>query len=201
MIYQDAISGFVLGLGLIMAVGAQNVFVLQHGLKRSHVFTVCLTCALSDAVLISIGIMGFHLVEDAASWSKSTLLIAGAVFLFLYGLFSARRAIWPDESRKISDGTAMTWSKTLLTCLAFTWLNPHVYLDTVVLLGTVSTQYESHIAFGLGAITASLVFFFSLGYGAQHLSHLFESRFAWRVLDTLVALFMWSLALKLLLDS
>ena len=201
MIFYDAISGFVIGLGLIMAVGAQNVFVLQHGLKRSHLLTVCLTCALSDALLISFGVWTFHLVEGAATWSKSTLLIAGALFLFLYGVFSARRAIWPDESRKIGGGTSITWRKALLACLAFTWLNPHVYLDTVVLLGTVSTQYESSAAFAGGAITASFAFFFSLGYGARRLSHLFQSQFAWRVLDATVAIVMLALALELLLNA
>lgn len=200
MIIYDAISGFVIGLGLIMAVGAQNVFVLQHGLKRSHLFTVCLTCALSDALLISFGVWGFHLVEDSATWSKSILLVAGAAFLFLYGVFSARRAIWPDDSRKLSGGASITWRKAFLACLAFTWLNPHVYLDTVVLLGTVSTQYESSAAFAAGAIIASFAFFFSLGYGARRLSHLFESQFAWRVLDTIVAIVMWALAFNLLLN-
>ena len=162
---------------------------------------MCLTCALSDALLISFGVWTFHLVEGAATWSKSTLLIAGALFLFLYGVFSARRAIWPDESRKIGGGTSITWRKALLACLAFTWLNPHVYLDTVVLLGTISTQYESSAAFAGGAITASFAFFFSLGYGARRLSHLFQSQFAWRVLDATVAIVMLALALELLLNA
>lgn len=198
MLYKDAISGFVLGLGLIMAIGAQNVFVLQQGLKRSHIFTVCITCALSDAILVSLGVGAFYLIDGTEKWTESILLVAGAAFLILYGGLSARRAVWPSQSQKLSGYTSISWRKAFVSCLAFTWLNPHVYLDTVVLLGTVSTQYASRLAFAGGAIAASFVFFFSLGYGAQRLAHLFESRLAWRILDASVAVFMWILALKLL---
>ncbi len=182
-----------------MAIGAQNVFVIQQGLRESHVFAVCLTCALSDAFLIALGVGGFHIIADAAPWVEPVLTIGGAIFLFVYGCMSAARAIWPESGTQITKGEKQRLTTVLATCLALTFLNPHVYLDTVVLLGAVSTQHDSRIAFGAGAMLASFVFFFSLGYGARRMAHVFESQRAWRVLDTFVALVMWSLAAKLVL--
>lgn len=194
----DAISGFALGLSLIIAIGAQNVFVLQQGIRQSHVFAVCLTSAASDALLIAFGVSGFHYLGEATTWLEPLLTKAGAIFLFLYGLLSAKRAIWPDDPEKIGPGESQTLSVAVLTALAFTWLNPHVYLDTVVLLGAVSSQYASPFAFGVGAVLASFVFFFSLGYGARRIAHLFESAFAWRILDSCVTVVMWILAYSLI---
>ncbi len=199
MIYQDALAGFALGLSLIVAIGAQNVFVLQQGLLRSHVLAVVLTCAISDAILISIGVGGFHLIAESAAWVEPFLTTGGAIFLLIYGALSMRRALWPAHAMKVGKGTEQSLTAVMLTCLAFTWLNPHVYLDTVVLMGTVSTQYDSRLAFGTGAVLSSFAFFFALGYGARRLAHVFENQTAWRVLDFCVALFMWAIALKLML--
>ena len=196
---NDAAAGFLLGLSLILAIGAQNVFVIQQGLRHSHVFAVCLTCALSDAMLIALGVGGFQIIADAAPWFEPVLTIGGAVFLFVYGCMSAARAIWPERGTKITTGARQPLMTVLATCLALTFLNPHVYLDTVVLLGAVSTQYDSRLAFGAGAVCASFIFFFSLGFGARRMAHVFESQRAWRVLDTFVAVVMWSLAAMLLL--
>lgn len=199
MIFQDAFAGFALGLSLILAIGGQNVFVLRQGLKRSHVFAVCFTCALSDAILISIGVGGFHLAAPLAERLGPLLTAGGAVFLIIYGALSLWRAIWPGETMKVGNGELLPLGSVLATCLAFTWLNPHVYLDTVVLLGAISAQYTSRIAFGTGAVMASFFFFFSLGYGAVRMAHLFESRSTWRILNLVIAVIMWMIALKLLI--
>ncbi|QMU59383.1 MAG: amino acid transporter [Boseongicola sp.] len=198
--FQDALSGFALGLSFIIAIGAQNVFVLRQGMMRAHVLPVVLTCAISDAVLISFGVGGFGWIIQSASWVTPLLTFGGALFLLVYGGISAYRALRPKDNYedigKIDPGPR---SSAILTCLALTWLNPHVYLDTVVLMGTVSTHYDSRLSFALGAIVASFTFFFSLGYGAQRLAPYFKSRTAWRFLDTMVALIMWAIAAKLLL--
>lgn len=196
---QDALAGFALGLSLIIAIGAQNIFVLQQGLMRSHVFAVCATCAVSDAVLISFGVGGFHLIAKSILWIEPLLTTAGGVFLFVYGTLSARSSIWPGATAKIGDLVSRPLASVLYTCLAITWLNPHVYLDTVVFLGAISTQYGSRLSFGTGAVAASFFFFFIIGYGAHRLSGIFESRLAWRILDALVAILMWSIAFKLFL--
>ena len=192
--------GFSLGFSLILAIGAQNAFVLRQGLKGQHLFLVCLICALSDAVLILIGVSGFHLLISAFPALLDIALYGGAAFLLAYGLFSFHRALRAGpglEPSSIDSGSA--W-QAALTCLAFTWLNPHVYLDTVVLLGSVSTQFGDRLAwFAGGAMSASFVFFFSLGYGAALLRPLFARAEAWRVLDFVIGCVMWAIAARLLL--
>ena len=198
---QAIVAGFSLGLSLILAIGAQNAFVLRQGLRREHVFAVCLTCALSDALLIMLGVIGFAWITAAAPWVAPAFRYGGAAFLIWYGVLNARAALQGDEALAAAGGTAPASTKSvLLTCLALTWLNPHVYLDTVVLLGSVSTGYESRLGFGLGAMLASFVFFFGLGYGARLLGPVFARPLAWRVLDGAVALTMWIIALTLLLE-
>lgn len=195
------IPGFLLGLSLIMAIGAQNAFVLRQGLRQEHVFAVCLTCALSDAILISVGVAGFGLAVGALPWLESALRYGGALFLFAYAarsLISALRARHDSLAPSATQATGR--AAALATCLALTWLNPHVYLDTVVLLGSVSSQYDGHkTAFALGAISASFAFFFALGYGARLLRPIFANPNAWRVLDGCVAAAMFAIGLKLVL--
>lgn len=194
------ISGFLLGLSLIVAIGAQNAFVLRQGLRREHVFWVSLVCALSDAVLISIGVAGIGAVGVAVPWIEPVMRYGGAAFLALYGLRSFRSALADHGGLDPAGGAGLGLARTLATCLAFTWLNPHVYLDTVVLLGSISTQYpNAKTAFGLGAVCASFLFFFSLGYGARLLRPLFARPGAWRVLDGLIGMTMCGLALKLVI--
>lgn len=195
-------SGFLLGLSLILAIGAQNAFVLKQGLKGEHVFWVVLVCALSDALLISVGISGFHVLVARAPWLTTVSRYAGAAFLLWYGARSFRAAL--RSSAVLTPGSAAPRSlwQTLATTLAFTFLNPHVYLDTVVLLGSVSTQFAGHaLAFGVGAASASFVFFFSLGFGARLLRPLFARPITWKVLEALIGLTMWSLATKLILGE
>ncbi len=193
-------AGFALGLSLILAIGAQNAFVLRQGLRGAHVFAVCLTCALSDAILIAVGVAGFAAISEALPGIAPVMRWGGAAFLIVYGALAFKSALGPAEALKPAEAGAGSLAKALATCLALTWLNPHVYLDTVVLLGSVSTQYDGQqLAFGVGAVTASFVFFFSLGYGARLLRPVFARPRAWRVLDVIVGLIMWAIAAKLIL--
>ncbi|SFP16609.1 LysE/ArgO family amino acid transporter [Tranquillimonas alkanivorans] len=195
-----AASGFALGLSLILAIGAQNAFVLRQGLRRAHVLPVCLTCAASDAVLIAAGVAGFGWIVGKAPWLVPAMRWAGAAFLFVYGALSFRAAATSGERLEAADRGAGTLGAALATCLALTWLNPHVYLDTVVLLGSVAAGWDgSRWAFGAGAVMASFVFFLSLGYGARALSPLFAKPAAWRVLEAVVGVTMWAIALGLVL--
>lgn len=197
-----AAAGFALGLSLILAIGAQNAFVLRQGLRRAHVFTVCLTCALSDAVLIVLGVAGFAVVIEAIPAIVPAMRWGGAAFLLIYGALSFRAALGASAALEPTDTGTGSLHKALVTCLALTWLNPHVYLDTVVLLGSVSTQYAGQqLAFGAGAVTASFVFFFSLGYGARLLRPVFAKPMAWRVLEAVVGVTMWAIAAKLIFTS
>ncbi|NNE63931.1 MAG: amino acid transporter [Gammaproteobacteria bacterium] len=193
------IYGFSLGFSLILAIGAQNAFVLKQGLKTEHVFLVCFICALSDAVLILLGVSGFHFLLSQFPALVTVTRYGGALFLLVYGFLSFRSALISKHSLKPGESTAGSARRAALTCLAFTWLNPHVYLDTVVLLGSISAQFKGQLVeFAAGATSASFVFFFSLGYGARLLRGIFEKPRAWQVLEILIGLIMWAIAVKLL---
>ena len=190
--------GFSLGFSLILAIGAQNAFVLKQGLKGEHVFLVCLICAASDAILILIGVSGFHVLVASFPSLVTIARFGGAAFLLVYGLLSFYNAIRLDQGLLPSEIRSNSAWQAALTCLAFTWLNPHVYLDTVVLLGSVSTQFGADVTwFAGGAVLASFVFFFGLGYGARLLRPVFATARAWRVLDFLIGCIMWGIALRL----
>ena len=198
---QELMAGFGLGLGLIAAIGAQNAFVLRQGIRREHVLAVCLVCALSDALLISAGVAGFAIAAEALPWLARLFRLGGAAFLILYGLQSARAALRGGAALVAGEGTPKSRRRAVLTALAFTWLNPHVYLDTLVLLGAIASGYENRAAFAIGAIAASASFFLALGFGARLLAPLFARPAAWRVLDGLVALTMWAIAASLALSG
>lgn len=196
------LAGFALGLSLILAIGAQNAFVLRQGLRGAHVFYVCLTCALSDAVLIAVGVASFAVVTEAVPQVASIMRWGGAAFLVIYGAFSFRAALGPAATLEAAETGTGSFAKALATCLALTWLNPHVYLDTVLLLGSVSTQWgNARPAFAVGAVTASFVFFFSLGYGARHLRPFFARPASWRVLEAVIGCTMWAIAAKLVFGA
>jgi len=194
------IYGFSLGFSLILAIGSQNAFVLKQGLKGEHLLLVCLICAASDAILILVGVSGFHLLVSNYPGVVSIARYGGAIFLFVYGLRSFYNAWHSSATLNPSNIVSNNWVRSALTCLAFTWLNPHVYLDTVVLIGSISAQFEHELVFfGTGAITASFVFFFSLGYGAKLLRPIFARARSWQILEFLIGAIMWSIAVKLLL--
>lgn len=192
------LPGYLLSLSLILAIGAQNAFVLRQGLRREHVFWVCLTCGVCDAVLIAAGVAGFGTLAEHMPWFETAMRFGGAAFLLWYGWRSARSAWRGGQMLQADGGAKRALLPTILTVLALTWLNPHVYLDTVVLLGSISAQYDNRLLFGAGAVSASLTFFFALGYGARLLAPLFGRPTSWRVLDSLIALTMWAIAAGLL---
>jgi L-lysine exporter family protein LysE/ArgO len=196
---QVFVQGFAASGALIVAIGAQNAFVLRQGLKREHVLAVVLVCALSDVLLIGLGVGGVGMAVQQSPGMLALARVAGAAFLAIYGFWAARRAL-RGASMQVAAGGPMSLRGAIAACLAFTYLNPHCWLDTVVLLGAIAGQYEEPAErgwFGLGACTASVVWFGSLGYGARRLSRWFAQPAAWRVLDAAVALVMWALALSL----
>ena len=193
------VAGFALGFSLILAIGAQNAYVLRQGLRREHVFWICLTCAVSDALLITAGVAGFGSLATYVPWFEPVMRYGGAAFLIVYGAMNLRSAWLGGSALVTTNGSSSGLGASLLTVLAFTWLNPHVYLDTVVLIGSIPAQYPDRLLFGLGAVTSSFVFFFTLGYGARLLAPLFARARAWQILDVLIGLVMWSIAIKLLI--
>lgn len=193
------ITGFSIGFSLILAIGAQNAFVLKQGLIRQNVFLVCLICAASDAILITLGVSGFGEIITEYPIIERLARIAGALFLFTYGVLNLYSAQTKTHALEPTKKIQTSKRKTVLTCLGFTWLNPHVYLDTVVMLGSISTQFENTAAFALGAISASFVFFFSLGFGASKLTRYFEKPRTWRVLENLIGILMIFLGITLVI--
>lgn len=189
------LSGLTLSLSLILAIGAQNAFVLRQGLRDEHVLAVCLACAISDALLIMLGVSSFRQIATLLPWVDPAMRLAGAAFLIWYGARSLYSALRSREVLMAANGVPAALGPTLATCLALTWLNPHVYLDTVVLIGTISTQFPGReAAFAAGATTASFLFFFALGFGARWLKPVFARPEAWRALEGGIAVTMWMIA-------
>lgn len=197
-VLTSASAGFAASLVLIVAIGAQNAFVLRQGLRREHVLPVVLTCALSDLALILAGIAGLGAVIAAQPTAVTVIKWVGAAFLIGYAVLAAKRAIRPSGLRP-TDRAPATLRATLLTCLALTYLNPHVYLDTVLLLGAVAQQHPHRWLFGIGAAAASLVWFTALGAGAHKLAPVLARPAAWRILDGLIAVVMVAVAVTLLI--
>jgi L-lysine exporter family protein LysE/ArgO len=198
--FLPLLSGLGFGLSLIVAIGAQNAFVLRQGLRREHVLAVVVVCAASDALLIAAGVGGLGSLLQLAPWLLIVVRIGGAAFLITYGVLAARRAIRPKSLKTADDTKPQPLLPVLATVLALTWLNPHVYLDTVVLLGSIAgTHGDDRWWFGLGAIVASILWFSALGFGARLLQPVFARPIAWRVLDAIIALVMWAIAASLLL--
>ena len=196
------LAGFATALSLIVAIGAQNAFVLRQGLRREHVLPVVLTCALSDALLISGGILGLGALLTRNQLALDIAKFGGAAFLYTYAFLAAKRALRPGSITPAGHAPAALRS-VVLTCLAFTYLNPHVYLDTVVLLGSLANQRgtDGRWLYGLGAVTASFTWFFSLGFFSRRLSPIFARPRAWQVLDSAIALLMAGLATWMLLPG
>jgi L-lysine exporter family protein LysE/ArgO len=189
------LAGFATSLSLIVAIGAQNAFVLRQGLRREHILPVVLTCALSDALLISGGIAGLGALIENSPLALNIAKYGGAAFLFTYAVIAARRAFHPEAMRPADHAPAALRS-VVLTCLGFTYLNPHVYLDTVVLLGSLANQRgaDGRWLYGIGAVAASFGWFFALGFLARKLGPIFARPRAWQFLDGGIALVMATLA-------
>ena len=198
-IVSAAISGFLLGASLILAIGAQNAFILRQGLLRQHVFVLCLICAASDALLIAAGVAGLGTLIATSPRLIMAVTVGGALFLFAYAFLAFRRAMHPEALLAAKKGEG-SLKAAIAACLAFTFLNPHVYLDTVVLLGSLSASFEgaARFAYGAGAAIASFVWFFGLGYGARLLQPVFARPAAWRVLDILIGVVMAAIGLGLI---
>ena len=195
------VTGLLTGLSLIVAIGAQNAFVLRQGLRNAHVFAVSLACSLSDAALIAFGVISFRQMAVAAPWFVPAMRYGGAAFLIWYGARNLYSALRLSGALATGDARSASLGQTLAMCLALTWLNPHVYLDTVMLLGAISTRFPGQEAsFAMGAMTGSFLFFFALGYGAIGLRPIFASPASWRALEALVALTMWTIAFKLIMS-
>ena len=210
------LAGLGLGLSLIVAIGAQNVFVLRQGIRREHVLAVVAVCALSDAALIAAGVAGLGYVLTAAPWLVVVARCAGAAFLLAYGVLAARRA-WrggeelavdtADEPVAVASTTSASGTLTrtrlapvVLTTLALTWLNPHVYLDTVLMLGSIAaTHGEERWLFAGGAIAASILWFTALGFGARYLGRWLRTPRSWRILDAVIAVVMIAIAVSLVI--
>jgi len=218
------LAGFGLGLSLIIAIGAQNLFVLRQGLRGEHVALVAWICTLSDALLIVVGISGIGAATQALPWLVEAIRWAGAVFLVGYGLLAARRAWRPSgevlavgatdaevevtpasggglaTARRTTLPATGTAARAALTCLALTWLNPHVYLDTLFLLGSVGASHgDQRWVFAGGAVLASLTWFFSLAFGSRYLGRWLSGVRAWRILDAGIAAVMITLGVSLVL--
>ncbi|MCP4670206.1 MAG: amino acid transporter [Desulfobacula sp.] len=196
------IQGFGTGGGLIVAIGAQNAFVLSQGVRRNHHFIIALICIICDAVFITAGVAGFGTAVSTNPALYQWVAWGGSGFLFFYGLRSLCSAI-RGGSMDISDQSAQTLRAAILTTLAVTLLNPHFYLDTVILLGSVSGQFhgESRLYFWVGAVSASTLWFISLCLGGQMLAPLFKKQISWRILDSLVCATMWTIAVSLLIHK
>lgn len=200
-VLTSVVAGFLASAVLIIAIGAQNAFVLRQGLRREHVIPVVLTCALSDVLLTSAGIAGLGAVISARPGLVTAIRWIGAAFLIGYAMLAARRALRPEDSLQATGKAPATLRATLLTTLALTYLNPHVYLDTVLLLGSIAQQHPYHWLFLVGTTAASTIWFAGLGLGAHRLGPLLARPGAWRVLDGLIALVMAGVAATLLLGG
>lgn len=195
-----AATGFFSGLSLIVAIGAQNAFILRQSLTRNYIFLVCLFCAVSDALLIIAGVLGFGAVVSHYPKLPDLLAVLGAGFLIVYAGLRLRE-VWRGKYHMELGGQRPSLRNILLTLTAVTWINPHVYVDTMGLLGAISTQFDARaevIAFTAAAALSSFVFFFGLGYGGRYLAPFLQTVRAWRVLDSLIALIMTLIALSLL---
>ena len=197
---ESFFTGFFLGLSLIVAIGAQNTFVLRQGILGQHVFYVALFCALSDALLISIGVAGISFFFNNFINQNSNILFGlSSIWLAGYGIIRFRSAFKSNKTIEIEASTLKSIFPTISVAAVLTFLNPHVYLDTMILIGSISQQFSGYykFTFALGACLASLVFFFSLAYGARLLTPLMQRPFSWKVLDSLVAIIMFTISFKL----
>ncbi len=200
-ILTAALAGLGFGLSLIVAIGAQNAFVLRQGLRKEHVFVIVAICAVSDALLIALGVAGLGAIIQQLEWLLLLIELVGGLFLCTYGVMAAKRAWKPEVLNTDTGGKAVSLKVAAGTALALTYLNPHVYLDTVLLLGSIAGTYEANRWwFAAGAMLGSVIWFSTLGFGARLLDPVFKRPSAWRVLDAIIAVVMFTLGMSLLIS-
>ncbi|MEB3753791.1 LysE/ArgO family amino acid transporter [Acinetobacter sp. MD2(2019)] len=193
------VYGLSTGFSLIVAIGAQNVFVLKQGLKQQSIFLVCFICALSDSLLILAGVLGMSKLVVDFPQIVSIAKYVGAAFLTCYGLIHLWSALKNKDEMTTDTHPQQSLYRIVMTCLALTWLNPHVYLDTLFLVGSISVKFQDvALQFAIGVILASWIFFFTLGYGARILLPLLKKAQTWRYLNFIIAVIMWMIAYRLL---
>lgn len=199
--FAAALAGLGFGLSLIVAIGAQNAFVLRQGLRKEHVFVIVAICAVSDAILIAVGVAGLGAIIQQLQWLLLIIELVGGGFLVSYGVMAAKRAIKPEALNADTGGAKLSLKVAAGTALALTYLNPHVYLDTVLLLGSVAGTYEQYRWwFAAGAMLGSFLWFSLLGFGARVLGPIFKKATAWRVLDVIISAVMLILGISLLVS-
>jgi L-lysine exporter family protein LysE/ArgO len=200
-LFTAALAGMGFGLSLIVAIGAQNAYVLRQGLRKEHVFVIVAICAISDALLIAVGVAGLGAIIQQLEWLLLLIEVVGGVFLCTYGVMAAKRAWKPEVLNTDTGGSSVSLKVAVGTVLALTYLNPHVYLDTVLLLGSVAGTYEANRwYFAAGAMLGSVIWFSVLGFGARALAPVFKKPTAWRVLDAIIAVVMLSIGISLLVS-
>lgn len=200
-LFAATLAGLGFGLSLIIAIGAQNAYVLRQGLRKEHVFVIVAICALSDALLIAVGVAGLGAIIQQLEWLLLLIEVVGGVFLCTYGVKAALRAWKPEVLNTETGGKPVSLKVAVGTVLALTYLNPHVYLDTVLLLGSVAGTYEANRWwFAAGAMAGSIIWFSTLGFGARLLAPVFKKASAWRVLDAIIAVVMFTLGMSLLVS-
>jgi L-lysine exporter family protein LysE/ArgO len=193
------VPGFLTGLSLIIAIGAQNAFVIRQGLLRQHVFLIVAICAISDAALIFLGTGGLGTLVQSKPSLLEFIRWFGVIYLTWFGIRSVRSA-FKSQSLQAGEGSVISKTKIVGTCLALTFLNPHVYLDTVILLGSIANQFEGdRWFFALGGAIASMVWFTSIGYGARAASRFMSKPIFWKILDSIIAAVMFTIAITLAL--
>ena len=183
MINFDFLQGLIIGLILIIAIGPQNLFVIQQGLKKSYVFTVCLICSLSDSILIIIGIISSSYLQELSENFVQIIKYIGAVWLLSYGILKIKSSFKAKEFEKLNKKEEI--KNIVIVTLAFTFLNPHVYLDTIILIGTISLNFNNKFSFAFGVIISSFLFFFTIGYCSKYLSKYFNNKKSWFIIDNL----------------
>ncbi len=191
MLQPSLLLGFSTGLSLIVAIGAQNAFVLRQGIRKEHVLLTVLLCTVSDIILIAAGVSGVGFIVERAPWILTVARVGGTIFLVCYAFFALRRAIAPSSLDSSSSNVQTSAFSVTITALMLTWLNPHVYIDTVLLLGSIgAAQGDGAFAFALGAMAASLAWFTALGFAARFLSRFFANPHSWRILDAAICVLM-----------
>jgi L-lysine exporter family protein LysE/ArgO len=202
--FSAFLTGFFLGLSLIIAIGAQNAFVLRQGILQKHVLFIALFCAISDSLLISVGIVGISFfLSNFIDEFSNLIYIFSALWLFGYGINRLYNALNPNLKFDVNNSEPISFLSLILTISVLTFANPHVYLDTMILIGSVSQQFieNNKISFGAGACFASFVWFFCLAYGAKLVTPFMQKNLSWRILDSLIAIIMFTIAIKLVLEG